>query len=150
MSIPVIDSRMLEADDRWYEYCILNNIRDPFKESQERISKRIHEETDEKGHRITVIDAAPLNESAWQSAWKKRRDVYLQLQHTFKLWDYHFWMPWEEFKRQMNFSRQYADVSIYMPCDAAERQCSMECAYFSAKCPRAEHPLKNPLKEFKD
>ena len=63
-----IDGRMLAADDRWREYCILNNIRDPFKESQERISKRIHEEIDEKGHRITVIDAAPLNELAWQSA----------------------------------------------------------------------------------
>ena len=141
-----IDGRMLAADDRWREYCILNNIRDPFKESQERISKRIHEEIDEKGHRITVVDAAPLNEPAWQSAWKKRRDAYLRLQHTFKLWDYHSWMPWDDFKKQVNFSRQYADGSIYMPCDCEGRQCSVECAYFGRKCLREREPLKCPIR----
>ena len=150
MNIPVIDSRMLEMDDKWREYCILNNIRDPFAESQARLARRMHEEEDEKGHRITVIDAPPLDEQAWQNAWAKRRDAYLRLQHTFRLWDFHFWMPWEEFKRQMHFSRQYADVGIYMPCDAAERQCNMECAYFGAKCPREEEPLKCPINKLEN
>lgn len=31
-----------------------------------------------------------------------------------------------------------------MPCDCADRQCSMECAYFGKECPRMKEELKTP------
>lgn len=74
----------------------------------------------------------------------KKRDEYLRLDHTFRLWDFHFWMPWEKFKWHCGFDKEYTDVSIYMPCDCAERQCNMECAYFSSECPREKEELKTP------
>lgn len=136
---------IIATDMKWIDYCTLNNIRNPFEESQERLRKRMHKEVDEKGHEVTVIDAAPLDEPAWRSGWTKRRDAYLRLMHTFRLWDFHSWMPWDEFKKQAQFSKQYADASIYMPCDCAERQCSVECTYFGGKCPREQEPLKCPI-----
>jgi len=65
--------------------------------------------------------------------------------HTFRLWDFHFWMPWPQFKQHLDWSKTLADVSIYMPCDAAERQCSMACAYFGKDCPRVKEELQIPL-----
>ena len=74
----------------------------------------------------------------------EEREDYLRLLHTFNLWDYHFWMPWEKFKLELALRKDYADVERYMPCDAGERQCSMECQYFGGKCPREAEDLCAP------
>ena len=98
------------------------------------------------GKQCTVIRSETPEEIAWRTEWVKRRDEYLRLEHTFRLWDFHFWMPWEKFRKHLEWSVDFADTSIYMPCDAAERQCSMTCAYFGGDCPRVEEELKSPIK----
>lgn len=97
------------------------------------------------GKQCTVIRSETPEEIAWRSKWVKRRNKYLRLEHTFRLWDFHFWMPWEKFKKHLEWSVDFTDTSIYMPCDAAERQCSMECAYFGGDCPRVKEELKSPI-----
>ena len=72
------------------------------------------------------------------------RDEYLRLSHAFRLWDFHFWMDWEKFQWHCKYDKNYTDVSIYMPCDTVERQCSMECRYFGKECPRKHEELKAP------
>ena len=74
----------------------------------------------------------------------KSREEYLRLAHTFRLWDYHFWMPWTEFEEYAKLSKEFTDTSIYLPCDCADRQCAMTCAYFLGECPRAKEELRAP------
>lgn len=74
----------------------------------------------------------------------KSREEYLRLAHTFRLWDYHFWMPWAEFEEYAKLSKEFTDTSIYLPCDCADRQCAMTCTYFLGECPRREEELRAP------
>lgn len=143
MSIPVIDGRILDTDNRFHDYCDAKGITNPFWEGQKRFSARSHKEI-VNGHERTYVDAESPEDVVWRKEWVKRRNEYLRLSHTFRLWDFHFWMPWEKFKWHCGFDKEYTDVSIYMPCDCAERQCSMECAYFLRECPRAKEELKTP------
>lgn len=149
MSIPVIDGRILDADEKFRLYCKEHGIQDPFQEERERFKKRCHD-GNYKGIPCMVVDPETKEDIAWRQEWEKRRDEYLQLRDTFILWEDHFWMPWEQFKKYLKFHGTYADTSIYMPCDAADRQCDMTCAYFGAKCPREEEQLKCPIKEYEE
>lgn len=72
-----------------------------------------------------------------------QKDIYLCLEHTFRLWDFHFWMPWEQFSQYFKYEN-YADTSIYLPCDCIDRQCAMTCAYFGGKCPREKTEIQTP------
>ena len=119
-----IDGRILDTDNRFHDYCMERKIKDPFWEGQQRFSNRVERKQDE--------------------AWAKRRDEFLRLEHTFRLWDFHFWMTWEQFEWHLKYDKDYADVSIYMPCDCADRQCSMTCAYFGGECPRIKKEIKIP------
>lgn len=138
----IIDGRILDTDNRFFDYCQHMKIKDPFREDRERFAKRCRKET-RNGHEVTIIDTSNSpEEEAWRAEWAKRRDKYLRLNHTFRLWDFHFWMDdWEKFKW---YGNEYVDMSIYMPCDIASRQCSMECAYFLHECPRAKEELRAP------
>lgn len=98
----------------------------------------------------TVVDPETEEDNIWRKDWEKRRDEYLRLRDTFILWEDHFWMPWKQFKKYLKFHEKYADTSIYMPCDAADRQCDIACTYFGGKCPREEEPLKCPIKEYEE
>ena len=141
--IATIDGRMLDTDNRFHDYCNAFGITNPFWEEQKRFRDRSHDEV-RNGIKCTVVDAESPEDIAWRTEWMKRRDKYLRLDHTFRLWDFHFWMPWEKFKWHCSFDKEYTDVSIYMPCDCADRQCSMECAYFGGECPREKEELCTP------
>ena len=133
--IPAVDGRLLDTDNRWEDYCAFNKIENPFtgKLKKEEIMVRIKDK-DIPGERIEI--RKPTEE------WKKRRDEYLRLCHTFRLWDLHFWIDnWDKLKW---YGNEYVDTSIYMPCDVASRQCDMMCAYFLHECPRAKEELKTP------
>ena len=134
----IVDSRILDTDYRFRDYCQYNKIIDPFKEDMDRFSKRCHQE-DRNGHRITIVEIDEDKE------WEKRRDDFLKVAHTFRIWDFHFWMDdWEKFQRYGR--NEYVNMNIYMPCDLANRQCSMFCAYFGKKCPRENgEELKSPI-----
>lgn len=138
-----IDGRILDTDLRWEEYCKENNIPDPFKERMDRIEIKEVVINGVRGWE-SEWDRSP-EALAWEEDWKKRRDEYLRLMHTFRLWDMHFWMEdWEQFQRMGE--GEYVDMSIYLPCDLASRQCSMTCAYFGTECPRARgEELKSPI-----
>ena len=137
-----IDGRILDTDNRFFDYCLTNHIKDPFRENLDRFSKRVERKIDEKGHDYWIVDP---EEEAWLAEWAKRRDEYLRLSHTFRLWDFHFWMDWPQFEQHLRWSKEFTDTSIYMPCDCADRQCNTTCAYFGAECPRLKEELKNPL-----
>ena len=128
MNIIKIDGRILDTDNRFYDYCQCMKI-NPFQE-----------ESTKKGHEHNTDDSP--GEEVQRTDWTKRRDEYLRLSHTFRLWDFHFWMDdWEKFKW---YGNKYVDMSIYMPCDIASRQCNMECAYFGKECPREKEELRAP------
>lgn len=139
-----IDGRILDTDNRFHDYCMVNKIKDPFREDRERFAKRCRKEFRD-GHEVTIIDTnIDPEEEAWRQEWAKRRDEYLRLSHTFRLWDFHFWMDdWEKFQ-WYGRNDSYVDMSIYMPCDIASRQCNMECAYFGKECPREKEDLRAP------
>ena len=59
----------------------------------------------------------------------KCRKEYDKLQQIFLFWDYHFYMGWEEFQERRKYERDI-DLSMYEPCDCAERQCALTCPYF--------------------
>ena len=134
-----IDSRILDTDARWREWCEEHNIQNPFKErsNHTKIEHKIV-------NGVECWEFSP-EDQAWEEEWKKRRDEYLWQEQTFRLWDMHFWMDdWEKFQR-MGVGG-YVDMSIYLPCDLANRQCAMTCAYFLGECPRQEEELKSPVK----
>ncbi len=143
MSITV-DGRILDTDNRFHDYCMERKIKDPFWEDQQRFSNKIEHKQDEKGRDYWVVDTTKTPEDeAWEKNWEKRRDEFLRLEHTFRLWDFHFWMDdWDRFKSFWN--SQWVDTSAYMPCDIASRQCNMECAYFGKECPREKEELRAP------
>ena len=143
--VPTIDGRMLETDNKWFEYCQEQGITNPFREEMDNFAKRCSV-IERNGKQCTVIRSETPEEIAWRAEWAKRRDEYLRLEHTFRLWDFHFQMPWEKFSKHLEWSKNYADISIYMPCDAADRQCNMACAYFLSECPRKTGELKSPVK----
>lgn len=134
-----IDGRILDTDNRFYDYCNTFGITNPFQEEQKRFAARCKKE-----EKYTIIKKESPEDIEWRKEWSKRRDDYLRLSHTFRLWDFHFWMTRTAFEHHLDWSKKYADTSIYMPCDCAERQCSMECAYFLHECPRAKGELKTP------
>lgn len=135
-----IDGRVLDTDNRFYDYCLVNHIKDPFRESNEMFARRCSTE-ERNGHTATVIREKTEEEKAWEKDWAKRRDEYLRLNHTFRMWDFHFWMDdWEKFQ----WYGRDVDMNIYMPCDIASRQCNMMCLYFGGKCPRETEELQAP------
>lgn len=88
-----IDGRILDTDNRFHDYCFYNKIKDPFRESMLRFGERVQKKTDEKGHDYWIVDTDDSPEEvAWRTEWAKRRNEYLRLNHTFRLWDFHFWM----------------------------------------------------------
>ena len=144
MSI-TIDGRILDTDNRFHDYCMERKIENPFWEDQQRFSNRVERKQDEKGRDYWVVDTTKKPEDeAWEKDWAKKRDWFLRLEHTFRLWDFHFWMTWEQFEWYLKYDKDYTDVSIYMPCDCADRQCSMTCAYFGGECPRMKEEVKIP------
>ena len=134
-----IDGRILDTDARWHQWCKEHGIKDPFQERYDRIKS--------EWKIVNGVECWEFNspeDQSWEEEWKKRRDEYLRQMHTFRLWDLHFWMDdWDSFQRMGN---SYVDMSIYMPCDLANRQCAMTCAYFLGDCPRQKEELKSPIK----
>ena len=130
--IITIDGRILDTCVRWQEWCEERGIEDPYKERSKSRRKTIN------GVECWKFEDNPDPE------WKKRWDEYLRQMNTFRLWDLHFQMDdWDEFQRMGN---DYVDMSIYLPCDLADRQCAMTCAYFLGECPRESEKLKSPIK----
>ena len=105
---------------------------------------RRRSEEERNGHKVYIIRDKTEEEKVQEQEWKKRRDEYLRLSHTFRLWDFHFWMHWEEFQLYAKYGEDFTDISIYLPCDCVERQCNMACQYFGGKCPRETEELKTP------
>lgn len=75
-------------------------------------------------------------------ASRQEKNEFLRLEHEFRVWEFHYWMEWEEFQKWLEWYK----IEGYFPCDCGGRQCSMECAYFLRKCPRQEGELKSPIK----
>lgn len=142
--VPVIDGHMLDTDNRFFDYCNTFGITNPFNEEQERFQERCTYNIDDYGHTITHIRPENPIEAAWRQEHREKKDKYLRLSHTFRLWDFHFWMDWPRFKKHLEWSTDFADTSIYLPCDCAERQCNMACTYFGTECPRMKEELRAP------
>ena len=66
-----------------------------------------------------------------------------ELRDVFRAWECHFWMIWTEFEKTFKYSNKNI-IKRYLPCDCADRQCNMACAYFGGKCPRENEELKIP------
>ena len=140
-----VDGRIFDTDLRWKYWCKEHGIIDPFKEIREHDAYQHHIKINASGNEIFVWERDDSPEyRAWYEDWEKRRDEYLRQQHTFRAWDCHFWMDWERFEKFFQ-NESYTDISIYLPCDCANRQCSMRCVYFLGECPRQEEELKSPV-----
>lgn len=138
-----IDARLLDTDNRFFDYCRRRGIKDPFQERQDKWSARYSVENQD-GQVVTIIRELTEEEKEWDSRQVQKIKEYLRLRHTFRLWDFHFWMNRAAFEQHLHWSEDYADTSIYMPCDTVERQCALTCAHFGGKCPREEGELKTP------
>ena len=142
-----VDGHFFDTEYKWQKYCKENNIKDPFKERIDKVKLQ-----------RKVINGLECWEGEWdrspeaqarEEEWKKRRDEYLRLENTFRLWDMHFWIDdWDEF--QTMGEGGYVDMSIYLPCDIASRQCSMRCEYFGKECLRDREELKCPIPGLED
>ena len=104
----------IESQLLWKDYCETRGIANPYKEQ---------------------IDS--------NNNWHKRRKEYDKLQQIFLFWDYHFYMGWAEFQERRKYEHDI-DLSMYEPCDYAERQCALTCPYFQNGCCRSEEELKTP------
>ena len=113
-------------DIRFFAFCQKHGIKNPF----------------EKRYNKDLFFILPEDKE-----WKIRRDKYLRLMHTFRLWEKHFKMDWDKFQREMEWVKDYADITIYCPCDCADRQCSMWCRYFKGECTRGDKELENPVEK---
>ena len=138
-----IDARMLDTDNRFFDYCQRMDVKDPFEESREMIARRSSEEFRD-GHRVTIVREETAEEKERRLRNIENIKEYLRLSNTFRLWDFHFWMTRAQFEQHLHWAEGYTDTSIYMPCDTVERQCSMACMYFLRECPREEGELKTP------
>ena len=133
-----IDGRILATDMKFKDYCNALGITDPFEEEQKRFSQRCTHE-----HGYVLIRDKTEEDIEWEKEWEKRRDEYLRLEHTFRLWDMHFYLTWEKFQFFLRHET-FTDTSIYLPCDCADRQCALTCEYFSRECPREKEELQTP------
>jgi len=134
---------VLDTDNRWFDYCHVKGIQNPFKESLDIFHDRTSVK-EENGHKIVYVREKTEEEKIQEQEWAKRRDEYLRLEHTFRLWDFHFWMDWNEFWRFAKYSKEFADISIYRPCDCADRQCTLACTNFGMECSKKTEELKTP------
>ena len=132
----MIDERILDTEMRWEDYAHYIGIKDPFQESRiNRVIKQVGRQW----------KTEPMDEER-RKYWDEQKENYLRLMHTFCLWDFHFWMTRTVFEQHLNWSKEFADTSIYMPCDTVERQCDMTCPHFGEeKCPRMMEELKSPI-----
>lgn len=119
-----------KTDLNFYNFCKEYNIKDPFKEREQIIAAR------------GIFFLTSVEGKQWEIKWKIRRDKYLRLMHVFRLWDKHFYLDWEQFKKEL----AYEDSEIeYCSCDCAGRQCELACKYFKGKCTRENDQLENPI-----
>ena len=128
---------IVDTDLRFQDYCEFNHMKNPFVEWRTRHIKMDSVMMDGKRVPCQIVYTEDRPEE-----WKAKRNEYLRLMHTFRLWDMHFWM--EDWDRFQSYGNEYVDMSIYMPCDLADRQCSMACRYFGEKCPRIKEEIKTP------
>ena len=120
-------------DTKFFAFCQDHGIKDPFEERYEILK-----------HKDLFFLTVPEGKE-WERKWRVKRDKYLRLKHTFRLWEKHFTMDWDKFQSEMEWAKDYADISIYCPCDCAGRQCSMWCRYFKGECKRGDKELENPV-----
>lgn len=108
---------------KWRKFAAEHNIKDPFEEQFEKYDSTF-----------------PLSDE-----WKKCRDEYLRLKHTFMLWELHKVKPWREFKWELGNWNFAEGKELYAPCDCADRQCVFLCQYFDNGCTRGIKELENPV-----
>lgn len=128
-----------EVESKWEDYCCYYQIRDPFEFEVKLYKQRIVIKDNGKSY---IRDYTPEELSILPT--KKEKQDYLLLKHTFYLWELHKILDWEHFKWYLDVE-DYADTSIYYPCDAADGSCTMTCKHFGKKCPRETEELKNPV-----
>ena len=130
---------LLETEDKWRDYCKVNNIINPFDYNANKI-KRVKVKIDDTevdgfsvdrdANNINITTFYPTNEDI---------EEYLRLKDKFFAWDGHFWMSdWEQFRKQFK-------AEGYVPCDLVGRQCYMACEYFGKNCLREREELKCPI-----
>lgn len=126
------------AENYFDTYCYTFGITDPFQEEQERFSKRVTKRINPSGTEYWEVDTTKTEEElAWEAEQKKKKSKYLRLEHIFRLWELHDKLSWERFQKEIEYCSRFTDDwKRYLPCDCAERQCNMWCAYFGTECPR--------------
>ena len=135
------------AKDYFDEYCDTFGITDPFQEDQERFHKKIKHCISPTGREYWEVDTTKTpEEEEWELENRKKKDEYIRLRYIFHLWEFHNIMVWDDFQREIEFSKYFTDDwKRYLPCDCAGRQCAMTCTYFGTKCPRVNgEPLYPP------
>lgn len=118
---------------KWRKFAAEHNIEDPFEEHLKELDKY-------RTAADSTFDFLPPSDE-----WKKRRDKYLRLKHTFMLWEFHKIKPWREFKWELGNWNFAVGKELYAPCDCAERQCNFMCQYFDNGCMRKKKELENPV-----
>lgn len=114
---------------KWRKFSAEHNIKDPFEEHYKEIA-------------LDPVFTLPLSPT---KEWKKRRDKYLRLWHTFMLWELHKVKPWIEFRWELGNWNFAVGKELYAPCDCVERQCNFMCQYFDNGCIREKKELENPV-----
>ena len=132
---------ILDTHERWNDFCEAMGIDSPFQREQELFKARCSYK-DENGWKVLQVRDFTEEEEQLMTFIKEWKKDYLRLEHKFDLWDYHFWMTWDEFEP---FLKEYGSEIDYYPCDCAERQCALTCQYFGKECPRAKEELKSPI-----
>lgn len=117
---------------KWNKFAAEHNIKDPFEERYKEIA-------------LDPVFTLPLSPTKEWEEWKKRRDKYLRLKHTFMLWELHKVKPWREFKWELGNWNFAEGKELYAPCDCADRQCVFLCQYFDNGCTRGIEELENPV-----
>ena len=125
---------LLETEDKWRNYCKVNNIINPFDymvASKLKRTKITFDNREVDGFEVEIKkESYPTNEDIKE---------YLRLKDKFFAWDGHFWMSdWEQFQKQFK-------AEGYVPCDLVGRQCYMACEYFGKNCLREREELKCPI-----
>jgi hypothetical protein len=136
-----VDARIFDTQRKWEDYCEARGLANPFQEEQELYKLRCVYK-DENGWKVLHVRDLTEEEEALLAQIKRWKKEYLRLQHEFELWDFHFWMEWEEFAHWL---KEYGSEVEYLPCDCGSRQCALTCQYFGEKCPRESGELESPI-----
>ena len=133
-----IDARMFEAQDNWIEYAQKRGWENPWDMEDEVWSKYRHEEQVGPSS-WEIVKEEPSEEDKWKLRYiREYKDKYIKRRDLFLFYQYKEWMSWEKLKY---FIPKGLEGKFY-PCDAADRQCSLECEWWPCQNERTVEEME--------